>query len=86
MNEIINEKVGVLTIFDAKNGITLPKKVKWRNRIYLIEKIGYHHKVRDGRKLLHIFSVANTSIALKLCLDTENLHWILEEVSDGLTS
>lgn len=83
MNEVINEKVSVITVFDRNKGVVIPQKIKWQGRIYTIEKIGYHHKMKEGRKLLHIFSVSNSSIAFRLRFDTETLHWTLEEVSDG---
>ena len=43
-------------------------------------------KVKQGKKLLHIFSVSNNSLAFRLELDTETLFWTLQEVSDGLAS
>ena len=86
MNEIINEKVAVITVFDPEKGVVIPAKIKWGRRIHSIDKVGYHHTVRCGRKLMHIFSVANDSLAFRLSLDTENLHWTLEEVSDGFAS
>ena len=86
MNEMINEKVSVVSVYDRSAGITMPKKIKWQGRVYPIEKLGYHHKVREGRKLLHIFSVCNDALAFRLRLDTETLGWTLEEVSDGFAS
>lgn len=86
MSEIINEKVSVITVYDSEKGVVIPKKIKWQNRIYTIDKIGYHHTLKEGRKLIHIFSVANASIALKLRFDSETLHWTLEEISDGIAS
>ena len=83
---MINEKVSVITVYDRNKGTVVPQKVKWQGRVYDITKIGYHHKVKKGKKLLHIFSVSNDSIAFRLSFDVENLHWTLEEVSDGLVS
>ncbi len=86
MNEIINEKVSVITVYDRSRGTVIPQKIKWQGRIYDIGKIGYHHKVKEGNKLFHIFSVCNETIAFKLRLDTDTLQWVLEEVSDGFAS
>ena len=86
MNEKINEKISVVTVFDREKRIVLPKKIKWQGRVYTIDKIGYHPKVKQGKKLLHIFSVSNNSLAFRLELDTETLFWTLQEVSDGLAS
>jgi len=86
MNEKINEKISVVTVFDREKRTVMPQKIKWQGRIYIIDKIGYHHKVKQGKKLLHIFSVSNNSLAFRLELDTETLFWTLQEVSDGLAS
>lgn len=87
MSEIINEKVSVLTLYDRNKGQTTPCKIKWQGRVYKIKQLGLHYPVRQGRKLLHYFSVLtddNTSFKLKH--DTETLCWILEEVIDEFTS
>ena len=62
-----------------------PKWVKWKNRVYKIEEVGLHHTVREGKVLYHIFSVATKTLFLRLKLNTENLLWRLEEISDGLS-
>ncbi len=82
MNTLINEKVSVITVYNEKNGSVIPRKLQWNGRDYLIEKLGYHHKIREGKTLFHIFSVATNSIAFRLKLDTDTLHWMLEEVHD----
>ena len=61
-----------------------PKWVKWKSRVYKIEKIGMHHSYREGRTLYHVFSVITDTLFLRLKLNTENLSWVLEEISDGL--
>ena len=84
MIEAIHEKVEVILIFRL-----MPKpetniyKVRWRGKEYVVKKLAYHHKVRDGRNLLHKFSVSTDNLDLRLTYDTENLQWELEEVSDG---
>ncbi len=84
MNEIINEKISVITIYDKKN--VLPFRIKWQGRVYDISKIGFHHKIKEGTRLFHIFSVTDGNLDFRLKFDTETLHWILEEVSDGLAN
>ena len=77
MTEAVDEKVTV--------GMSdIPKWVKWKNRIYKIDKIGLHYTFREGRALFHIFSVSTNTLAMKLKLDTETLNWKLEEISDGI--
>jgi hypothetical protein len=86
MQEIINEKVSIVAVFDYAKKLFMPKKLKWQGKVYDIEKVGYHHRIREGRKLIHIFSVANKSTAFRLRFDTESLYWTLEEISDGFAS
>ncbi len=64
----------------------LPAKVKWQGRVYTITKLGFHHTMRVGRVLHHIFSVATDTLFFRLNLDTETLFWTLEELSDGLAT
>ena len=82
----INSLVFVSMGFDSKKKKVFPKWVVWRGRLYPIIKIGFHHTYRDGRKLFHVFSVTSKNIFFKLKLDSESLHWHLEEISDGLPS
>lgn len=83
MTEKIQEDVDVITIYHSEKANTLPLKIRWRKKDFLMKKLGYHHTERVGRDLHHIFHVANDSVAFRLRHDTTNLSWTLEEVSDG---
>jgi len=83
MYEKINEQVDVITVYKRIGGTVAPYQIRWNGRVYKITKVGYHHKVKEGRFVYHYFSVSTSSIAFKLRLDTETLHWTLMEVSDG---
>lgn len=63
-----------------------PKAIVWNNRLYPITKIGLHHTIKQGEKLLHIFSVATPTLFFKLQLDTQNLNWQALEIEDGFTA
>lgn len=80
MSEHIDETVSVITIFNHEKGTVLPREIKWRGRVYHINKLGYHHAVRQGRMLLHIFHVTDGTNDFRLLLNTENLHWTLQEM------
>jgi hypothetical protein len=86
MNTSINEPISVITLYDAKNNMIMPKKIKWQNREYLISKLAYHHKTRTGRNIIHIFHVTSGGIDFRLRLDTESLYWTLEEIYDRTSS
>ncbi len=86
MNETVGEKISVVSVYNAQEGSIMPRKIKWHGREYSINKLGYHHSVREGRTLLHIFHVTDGTTAFRLSLNTETLHWTLEEVYDQSTS
>lgn len=86
MLEKVDEKIDVITIYKRMGAKVLPYKVRWNGRDYFIRKIGYHHKIREGRSIHHIFSVSSDTLAFRLRFDTETMYWTLEEVSDGLAA
>lgn len=86
MNLKINEPTSVSFTFDSGKRSVKPKALVWNGRLYAVKKVGFHHKFRKGRTLYHVFSVASKNLFFRLVLDTENLHWKLEEISDGLPS
>lgn len=83
MQEIINEKISVISSYNRQTGLVMPVKICWQGRNYLIKKLNYYHRVRQGRLLLHVFHVTDGILDFRLSLNSENLHWKLEEVSDG---
>lgn len=82
----ISESVSVSFTFDSDKKTIKPRALVWKGRLYGVKKVGFHHKFRKGRILYHVFSVASKSMFFRLVLNTENLHWKLEEISDGLPS
>ncbi|HUA13514.1 MAG TPA: hypothetical protein VL989_03375 [Candidatus Sulfotelmatobacter sp.] len=88
MREKINEEVSVVMYFSARQHMALPHLISWQNKEYQVGKIGYHHKITEGATLHHIFELVDKeeNLWFRLRLDTSNLHWTLEAVSDGLVS
>ena len=85
MREQINEKVSVIMCFSAAKRTALPYVINWQNRDYKVGTIGYHHTVREGNTLHHIYELTDKeqNMHFRLNLDTSNLHWMLEVASDG---
>lgn len=83
MDEVINEKVSVILVDDINKGSTIPAKLRWRGKTYVIDKCTNHYKTRQGRTIVHVFSVASDMMYFKLSLNTETLHWTLLETYDG---
>jgi len=86
MREIINQEVSVVSFFSAKKRLSLPHIISWQGREYSVGKIGFHHTVRRGETLHHIFELVDQEeiLWMRLNLNTANLHWTLEVVSDGM--
>ena len=84
MNIPVYEKVSVVVIYRPSLSST-PRKMKWQAREYIFTKYNYHHAIRKGRTLFHIFHLSSEKMDFRLCFDTESLEWTLEEVYDGNT-
>jgi hypothetical protein len=78
----INESVSVDLLSNALTGKVYPWVISWRGRRYTITKVGLHHRVRDGRDLIHIFSVTDGTTFFRLEFNTDTLGWKLIEI-DG---
>ena len=61
-----------------------PHWVKWKTRVYRVDRVGFHHSFWQGRTLIHIFSVIAGQTFLKLSFNSESLAWKLEEIDDGV--
>lgn len=86
MIEKIHAPVSVITSYNHKTRKVSPKKVEWDGKIHEIIKVGMHHTFRSGRTLMHVFSVVSSTLFFKLVLNTDTLHWTLEEIADGETT
>jgi len=84
MNQKVDVPIATLLSYDPKTRQVKPILVSWNGRDYPIIKIGLHHSYRVGRTLFHVFSAVSDSIFFRLVLNTDNLFWRLEEISDGL--
>ncbi len=85
MRESLNEPVSVVMYYDAAHSRVKPYKINWNGREYLLGPVDFHHKTRDGRVVIHHFSLADIdqTTYFKLALNTEDLHWTLEEYMSG---
>lgn len=78
----IDTPVSVISSFNHHLKSVAPRKILWAGREYYVTKIGLHHTHRVGRTLFHVFSVSANNIFLRLSLNTDNLFWKLEDVSN----
>jgi hypothetical protein len=80
----VDEPVSVLLWSNHNTHVNVPYSLTWRGRTYKITKVGLHHTTREGRTLLHLFSVTDGNTYFKLQFDTDQLTWRLLEVDDAV--
>lgn len=85
MREKINEEVSVVMYYSARLRRPIVHAIGWQNKEYLAGKLGYHHTIKNGETLHHIFELIDKdeTIWFRLNFDTSNLHWTLEAIHDG---
>lgn len=85
MRQKIDQEASVVMYYSARKKVALPHLISWQNREYSVGEIGYHHKVREGRTLFHIYELVDSTNSLwfRMKFNTDNLHWIVEAISDG---
>jgi hypothetical protein len=86
MIQKIDAPISVILKHDHLKRTTLPVKIKWENKDYFINKIGYHHKYHSGRVLVHVYSVITNTLFFRLELNTDNLLWRVTEIADNETN
>ena len=85
MLESIDETVSVVMISSKKINKSYPYKMLWRQSEVVFSEVTYHHIIREGRTISHIFHTTDSMTDYKLILNTQYLTWRLLEVSDGNT-
>ena len=83
MIQKIDSPVSVKLVFDSIQKKVFPEEIFWNKRFYPIVKFGLHHTFKEGKVLYHVFSVSSKTLFFKLVLNTETLHWRLEQIADG---
>ena len=81
MRESLNEPVSVICTYNSSLQRFTPLQIGWANDTYKLGKIDFYHKTKNGSKVLHHFSMADTESRMyfKLCFDADTLNWTLEE-------
>lgn len=82
MHEFVHEPIDVVVSF-CQNRV-IPKRMRWNNREYEIDRVNLIHTAREGQKRVFYFSVSDKTNYFKLKLDPEYLKWHLVELyADG---
>lgn len=78
-SETINEAVQVVMLFAKKS---TPLLLVWKGRKIRIKQTNLFFDKKVGKKLLYYFCVSDgENNGYKLCFDTDDLSWVLEEIS-----
>ena len=80
MNQKIYEAVSVDLAYNHEKQEVFPKWVSWQGRLHPVIEVGLHHTYTQGRTLFHVFSVVSKTLYFRLILNTQTLHWKLEEI------
>lgn len=67
-------------VFDHRARTVLIRQVTYDGRSYTCRRISYHFTERKGRTLMHVYCVEADGAFLKVVLDTDSLHWTLQEI------
>ena len=74
----VHEDIDVYAIFNK--GEVVPRAFRWSGRTYNIDQVNQHWSGRNGAIRLRYFAVTAAGNAYKLCFNTQECLWILEEV------
>lgn len=83
MTTQINEPIAVMVSYKRDGKKAIPTMMEWHNRLYKFSQLGFWHPFRQGRRLIHAFTVSDGINTFRLEFDTESLLWTLAEISDG---
>lgn len=83
MIQDIKAPITVHLFYDHKSNKAYPYKIKWDGIDYKTKSVGYHYSYRNGKNLYHVFTLSSETLSFKIVLNTENLFWTLEQISDG---
>ncbi|MBI5369753.1 hypothetical protein HZA85_00975 [Candidatus Uhrbacteria bacterium] len=78
MHQMLHDPVDVIVSFTDNR--VLPRRLRWNNRDYPIERVNLVHSAREGTKRIFYFSVSDAANYFKLRLDPEYLEWHLVEL------
>ena len=79
----LNIPISTQLIYDHKKNKVFPHKIQWKGNTYTITSIGLHYSYKKGKTLFHVFTASTEALSFKLLLNTDNLFWTLEQISDG---
>lgn len=82
MWEKFNSEVEVL--FSYTDGYTRPIQIRWQDKSYDLGAVQFWYTEHRGQRLIHHYTIGDKDgqYTFKLALETENLTWKLEKVTE----
>ena len=74
----VHEAVDVYAVF--AQGVVVPRAFRWSGRTYTIDQVNQRWSGRNGAVRLQYFAITSAGNAYKLCFNTQECSWMLEEV------
>lgn len=82
-DELLNERVKVLTLFDIGTSPNRPLKFQRANgQEIIIKEIGLVHPTVYGKRMVHVYDVTDGRADYRLEFDAERLAWTLLYIRD----
>jgi hypothetical protein len=72
--------ITVLAVFDHRTRQVVIRRITFDGCEHTITRTGMHYTQKSGRTLEHVYCVVSKEGAFKIVLNTETLHWTLQEV------
>lgn len=78
-----NQRVSVLFYYDGDEEYARPVRLMWRGHEYELGPVKFWHTTNHDKQLLHHYSISDidNELTFQLAMETENLTWTLERVS-----
>lgn len=85
MTHTVDEIVDVIaTCQKVSSHKLVPKIMQWGSRTYTFNRLGFRHPTKVGKRMVHVFDMADETHSYRLEFDAESLQWRLKSISDGM--
>lgn len=78
MYETVNEDISVAGVYSS--GLFIPKKFKWREKIFPIKEITLSNTIKDGSIKKRLYSVMSGANLYRIEFNRDSENWKILEV------
>lgn len=80
MHDKIDEPIDVLAKFSTVKNKVVPLYIRWREKLYKIDRVNMVHRQGRGDDKIYYFSVSDNANFFRLAFFTRDLSWRIEEI------